>query len=474
MRRIGWRGVASGVLTSILVGLPGLAASQTFGFRTPQEAESAVAGIVAASGLPQNFEIVVDEGSNNAAALIVRVRPDGTLVFDPGEACRGCDPYRVITYDPALLLDLERRTGSEWGPISVMAHEVGHHLCFHTSLGTGSTPPTELEADFYSGFILNRMGASLEQALATMRILADPRGSSTHPPRRDRLVAITEGWRKAEEQGGAADDALRRELEEARQAAAEAAEAAERRVREAEAARTAAEARRTAEAAVADRRQAEAAAEAAARTAAAARRAFDDAKAELGRVTDEAVAQAMRVAERVAAENRRMMITLVVFLAPLVLAALLLGLRKPRREVVRVIESASERFRRRGAGALVRGTDGNVVPAAREAAGRGGPGDAAPGRAMPFDGSGLGRCDDEGGFVLGRDGGLVDAVLDGRSVSRRHARVKRRDGRLWVEDLNSTNGTHVNGERIEPFVPTAIARGDAVLLGDVPVPLWNP
>ena len=90
--------------------------------------------------------------------------------------------------------------------------------------------------------------------------------------------------------------------------------------------------------------------------------------------------------------------------------------------------------------------------------------------AAPFDGSGLERCAAPGGFVLGRDGALVDATLDHQSVSRRHARLTRRDGRLCVEDLNSTNGTRVNGRRLEPFAPRVLAPGDAVALGEVALP----
>ena len=53
--------------------------------------------------------------------------------------------------------------------------------------------------DFYTGFILNRLGADLEQAQAVIRITASPGGSRSHPPRRERLEAIALGWRKASE-----------------------------------------------------------------------------------------------------------------------------------------------------------------------------------------------------------------------------------------------------------------------------------
>src|SRR3954447_13604087 len=49
-------------------------------------------------------------------------------------------------------------------------------------------------------------------------------------------------------------------------------------------------------------------------------------------------------------------------------------------------------------------------------------------------------------------------------ISRRHARFRRApDGRIVVEDLNSTNGTLVNGQRIAG--PRVLAPGDRITVG---------
>ena len=161
---------------------------------------------------------------------------------------------------------------------------------------------------------------------------------------------------------------------------------------------------------------------------------------------------------------------LTVLLVPLVLVALLLAMKKPRHEVVKVIERVASRHV--GAG----GHDGDQWGRGRVGGQRndarlvnGGRNDEGMGRAIPaapvFDGSGLERCTEKGGFVLGRDPYLVDAVLNHSSVSRRHARLTSYDGRLYIEDLNSTNGTWVNGCRIQRFVPTMLAPRDTVTLG---------
>ena len=78
-----------------------------------------------------------------------------------------------------------------------MAHEVGHHLNGHTLSDVGSRPKRELEADYYSGFILQRLGANLDDARVAMLKLGSDSGSRTHPARHDRLAAIGNGWMKA-------------------------------------------------------------------------------------------------------------------------------------------------------------------------------------------------------------------------------------------------------------------------------------
>src|SRR4026209_730824 len=49
---------------------------------------------------------------------------------------------------------------------------------------------------------------------------------------------------------------------------------------------------------------------------------------------------------------------------------------------------------------------------------------------------------------IGRDAGN-DVPLSDEAASARHAVLELRDGEWWVEDLGSTNGTVVNGTRIE-------------------------
>jgi pSer/pThr/pTyr-binding forkhead associated (FHA) protein len=71
------------------------------------------------------------------------------------------------------------------------------------------------------------------------------------------------------------------------------------------------------------------------------------------------------------------------------------------------------------------------------------------------------------GLTIGRHPALSERVLDDPSVSRRHARLALDGGVLVVEDLNSLNGTLVDGEELEPFAPRRLGPGQLLTLGAV-------
>jgi len=64
-------------------------------------------------------------------------------------------------------------------------------------------------------------------------------------------------------------------------------------------------------------------------------------------------------------------------------------------------------------------------------------------------------------IVVGRSSDL-DMVLVEEMVSRKHAKIELKEGKIHIEDLGSTNGTFVNGERI---VKGWLKEGDRVLIG---------
>ena len=65
-------------------------------------------------------------------------------------------------------------------------------------------------------------------------------------------------------------------------------------------------------------------------------------------------------------------------------------------------------------------------------------------------------------IVVGRESG-VDILLSTPAVSRRHARLIRQGASYAIEDLGSSNGTFVNGQRIE--IITVLKSGDKIRFG---------
>jgi len=81
------------------------------------------------------------------------------------------------------------------------------------------------------------------------------------------------------------------------------------------------------------------------------------------------------------------------------------------------------------------------------------------------DGSQMIPLHDGQAVVVGR-ARPADVPVRDPSLSRQHARFEYVDGELWVEDLGSTNGTRVNGKKIQR---AKIKPADAVSLGGVSV-----
>jgi len=110
-----------------------------------------------------------------------------------------CPSDEKVYLDLSFFREMRDRfnAAGDFAEAYVIAHEVGHHLNGHTIRKGGSTPRLELEADEFAGFVLYKLGASLEQAQEVMKYIATAKASSTHPSRASRMLAIEHGWDKA-------------------------------------------------------------------------------------------------------------------------------------------------------------------------------------------------------------------------------------------------------------------------------------
>ncbi len=106
------------------------------------------------------------------------------------------DGKRYILLNEKLLNSLQKSDKNYWPTLSVIAHEIGHHLVGHTLYNEISKSnyvyqdwEKEWIADFFSGYILSKMGASLGEAISGIKKMIpedyyrNKPGKATHPDR---------------------------------------------------------------------------------------------------------------------------------------------------------------------------------------------------------------------------------------------------------------------------------------------------
>ncbi len=146
------------------------------------------------------------------------------------------------------------------------------------------------------------------------------------------------------------------------------------------------------------------------------------------------------------------------------LVALVVALKKPRQfaqqtlaKPRQLVQQMSQRVTKKGVEAVAKGPKYGLVLAGFDGRGHRVRIELSPARLA---GQRL-------GLSLGRHPELVDEVVADENVSRRHLRIAAQGNRLYVEDLNSSNGTFLNEQRLSPFEPARLEYGAKVALGDL-------
>lgn len=151
-------------------------------FQSVYEARDILNNMLDTINWKENFSIREQNGIRNAYATII-------------------NRVRWIIYDNDFLEDIDAYAATKWASISVLAHEMGHHYYNHVVSNSGSTPPKEIEADAFSGYVMAKLGASLQQSVAAMQAIGTDYASASHPAKADRVNAITRGWNTAKGTG---------------------------------------------------------------------------------------------------------------------------------------------------------------------------------------------------------------------------------------------------------------------------------
>ena len=154
---------------------------ELYGYAPSDEAQEIIGRITAVMGLDQNFTI---KSANVANALATTEGRN-----------------RYVLYSTTFLENFKRDAQTQWAAYCVLAHEIGHHLNNHDFAENDPKRRKlmELAADRFAGNILQKMGASLEQAQAGINSFSLTGESNTHPPKSARLEAVANGWKQAKE-----------------------------------------------------------------------------------------------------------------------------------------------------------------------------------------------------------------------------------------------------------------------------------
>jgi hypothetical protein len=73
----------------------------------------------------------------------------------------------------------------------------------------------------------------------------------------------------------------------------------------------------------------------------------------------------------------------------------------------------------------------------------------------------------KGKLIVGRKTGMVHFPIKNSSISSQHATLLLDESGLYIEDRNSSNGTKINGQKLSPFKPVKLTRGDTLGLGEI-------
>jgi hypothetical protein len=147
-------------------------------FESDREAAATFREILSATGIPGVADRILVRASAETANAEAQVGEDG---------------QRYIFYNSTFMRELGARTSKYWSLVFVIAHEVGHHIAGHLDFA-GQNHRVELEADRYAGFILGRMGATHQEAIAAVDGIGSGAASATHPPRDQRIQIVSLGW----------------------------------------------------------------------------------------------------------------------------------------------------------------------------------------------------------------------------------------------------------------------------------------
>jgi len=120
------------------------------------------------------FDVYIAEQEDNAFATVANGR-------------------KILVVDVGFLAKLNRIAKTEWGAIQVIAHEIGHHIAGFNA----NRHRSELNADYWSGQSLQRLGSSKAASTSAILAVGTDFDTASHPNKQKRAATIERGWNDA-------------------------------------------------------------------------------------------------------------------------------------------------------------------------------------------------------------------------------------------------------------------------------------
>jgi hypothetical protein len=145
------------------------------------------------SGIPDVVESIKKQiGTHVQIAVFIEKVGDSNCF-----ATIGAGGKRLLIVDQFFLDHVNKVTGTDWSAISILAHEIGHHIAGFSR--RDSQLDAELDADYWSGYFLEKLGASEEESTRCIMTFGTEADTDSHPSKYSRRKAIQQGWTDAKE-----------------------------------------------------------------------------------------------------------------------------------------------------------------------------------------------------------------------------------------------------------------------------------
>jgi hypothetical protein len=130
--------------------------------------------IKGALSIQASIDVLIAEQEDNAFATVAEGR-------------------KILVVDVGFLEKVNQKAGTQWSAIQVLAHEVGHHIAGFSD----DRHRSELNADYWSGQTLQRLGSAKSAATSAILTVGTEFDTPSHPNKHRRAASIERGWEDA-------------------------------------------------------------------------------------------------------------------------------------------------------------------------------------------------------------------------------------------------------------------------------------